>query len=341
MVPNGSHVCLVGGWQSDSDVPHRKKILVEIIACLQEHKPLAQPDWVEQVPQMARQLEDMLYRSASTFDLYSDLTTLGQRLQQTILGLGREVEQAEQQHQQEGEGQSDPQIVSETPDVNTPEHREQVVWQQQERLLLLRHASKCTAPNDRCTATPLCAKMKILWNHISVCTAASECKTKYCISSRYVLSHWHHCQDSKCDVCAPVNEVIRKSRIQKQPQATATTQDSGILSEISVKNIAAIGPADMEVQEKQRNIDLHMQLLDHTVTCVLPTCPSDNCRRMKELLAHDRDCEAKVNDGCQLCRRVWALLQIHARQCTRDACPVPKCGTLRESMRRQLAMQQA
>lgn len=33
----------------------------------------------------------------------------------------------------------------------------------------------------------------------------------HCVSSRFVLSHYHRCKDLKCAVCAPVREVIAKS----------------------------------------------------------------------------------------------------------------------------------
>lgn len=48
----------------------------------------------------------------------------------------------------------------------------------------------------------------------------------------------------------------------------------------------------------------------------------------------------RVQGGCAICRRIWALLQIHARQCRRDACMVPKCRQLKEQLR-ALAQQQA
>ena len=39
---------------------------------------------------------------------------------------------------------------------------------------------------------------------------------------------------------------------------------------------------------------------------------------------------------------MWALLQLHAKQCTCSigACPVPRCNELRELRRRQLARQE-
>lgn len=46
--------------------------------------------------------------------------------------------------------------------------------QQQQRLLLLRHASKCPAEGEQCKVTPHCQAMKRLWKHIA------ECKNQQC-----------------------------------------------------------------------------------------------------------------------------------------------------------------
>jgi TAZ zinc finger len=57
--------------------------------------------------------------------------------------------------------------------VRDEDYRKQVLKQQQQRLLLLRHASKC--PHEQCTVTNHCANMKILWKHIMSCKE-HECK---------------------------------------------------------------------------------------------------------------------------------------------------------------------
>ncbi|CAM9200709.1 unnamed protein product [Chrysoparadoxa australica] len=90
--------------------------------------------------------------------------------------------------------------------------------------------------------------------------------------------------------------------------------------------------------ERQRSIQLHMQLLQHASSCT-QDCPSQNCKRMKGLLAHGTTCTQRAGGGCPICRRIWALLQIHARQCRAENCAVPKCKELREHLR-QLALQQ-
>ena len=42
---------------------------------------------------------------------------------------------------------------------------------------------------------------------------------------------------------------------------------------------------------------------------------------------------------CHVCKRVCALLQIHARQCKQSQCPVPHCMAISERFR-QLKQQQ-
>lgn len=80
---------------------------------------------------------------------------------------------------------------------------------QAQRLLLLRHGSKCEAHN--CTATKHCAVMKDLWQHIAKCKN-KECKTPHCVTSRYVLSHYHRCKNKTCEVCTPVRLMVKASK---------------------------------------------------------------------------------------------------------------------------------
>lgn len=93
-------------------------------------------------------------------------------------------------------------------------------------------------------------------------------------------------------------------------------------------------------RDRQRSIQLHMQLLQHASGCRNEQCPSANCNKMKNLLKHGATCLTRVQGGCAICRRIWALLQIHARQCRRETCMVPKCRQLKEQLR-ALAQQQA
>lgn len=44
--------------------------------------------------------------------------------------------------------------------------------------------------------------------------------------------------------------------------------------------------------------------------------------------------------GVAACRRMWMLLQVHAKQCQNNDCPVPRCRELREMRRRAVARQE-
>ncbi|RHY85219.1 hypothetical protein DYB37_009233 [Aphanomyces astaci] len=69
-----------GSWRSPSDDPQRKDVIGRIIRFLQMQKPNAPPDWIRRLPQMARKLEEALYRKASSKPEYNDMNTLQQRL---------------------------------------------------------------------------------------------------------------------------------------------------------------------------------------------------------------------------------------------------------------------
>lgn len=90
------------------------------------------------------------------------------------------------------------------------EQKRIAIRQQQQRLILLRHASKCNV-GEACK-TKHCAQMVQLWNHMKSCRD-KNCRTSHCISSRCVLNHYRICKDSmqtaNCAVCGPVMELMR------------------------------------------------------------------------------------------------------------------------------------
>ena len=94
-----------------------------------------------------------------------------------------------------------------------------------------------------------------------------------------------------------------------------------------------VGPMAIKSKEeisRAKNVQLHMTLLVHTSDCTDKKCASDNCAKMKSLLRHCEQCKMRATGGCSTCKRIWALLQIHARQCRVDqGCPVPRCHDLK------------
>jgi len=99
--------------------------------------------------------------------------------------------------------------------VDDPTYDRSRLRHKQQRLLLLRHASKCPFPEGQCPVTGMCGGMKRLWRHISACKDQT-CSVQHCMSSRYVLSHYRRCKEEQCAACEPVREVIRQSQAKAQ-----------------------------------------------------------------------------------------------------------------------------
>jgi hypothetical protein len=105
-------------------------------------------------------------------------------------------------------------VASTSQDSNIPRQEETklIHLQQQRRLLLLRHASKCTAgPSCR---TKFCPQMVTLWKHMKKCRDKS-CKVSHCLSSRCVLNHYRICKSkgktASCATCALGMKRIRQN----------------------------------------------------------------------------------------------------------------------------------
>ena len=71
------------------------------VQLLRQRKPNAPQEWLNKLPQMAKRLEESLYRSAPSFEAYNDISTLKQRLQQLAMNIGMKTKRMQQtQHQQ-------------------------------------------------------------------------------------------------------------------------------------------------------------------------------------------------------------------------------------------------
>merc|ERR1712161_119674 len=138
-----------------------------------------------------------------------------------------------------------------------------------------------------------------------------------------------------CPTCADFDQCIdcvNNPKVPKHPHP---------LKPIAVARVDKGELTETQRKERQRSIQLHMTLLQHAATCNSTKCPSANCTKMKGLLKHGAQCQVKATGGCNVCKRIWALLQIHARQCKAQPCPVPNCMAIRERVRQLKKQQQA
>ena len=149
----------------------------------------------------------------------------------------------------------------------------------------------------------------------------------HCQSDILTGNRWHCSTCSDFDVC---DSCYKKTKHQHKLTAIPVRED--------VKEDTA--KTKKERAERQRSIQLHMQLLVHASGCTNTECPSSNCSKMKALMTHGATCKLRATGGCHVCRRIWALLQIHARQCRVNPCPVPRCQDLKEHLRRLHRQQQ-
>lgn len=82
---------------------------------------------------------------------------------------------------------------------------------------------------------------------------------------------------------------------------------------------------EQERRERNEQLQRTMALLVHACSCGNQECPSTSCRKVKQLFQHAVNCVNKVTGGCALCKKMWCLLNLHAKSCSRPDCPVPRC----------------
>jgi len=104
------------------------------------------------------------------------------------------------------------------------------------------------------------------------------------ICSREILTGYrYHCQTcpdfDQCQECYSNPNTVR------HPHPLQPVPVGGQQSQLT----------EAQRKERQRHIQLHMQLLQHAATCHSPKCPSGNCSKMKGLLRHGSTCTVSVS----------------------------------------------
>ncbi|CAK7339773.1 unnamed protein product [Dovyalis caffra] len=72
-----------------------------------------------------------------------------------------------------------------------------------------------------------------------------------------------------------------------------------------------------------------LDLVVHASQCRYTLCKYSSCRKMKGVFQHGMLCKTRASGGCILCKKMWYLLQLHARSCKESECYVPHCRDLR------------
>jgi TAZ zinc finger len=213
--------------------------------------------------------------------------------------------------------------------------KRQCFIESQASMAALLHASTCDDPT--CPSVS-CAKMKGLMEHGSQCQVKSpvgchECKRIHAL----LLGHARRCKVANC--LFPNCTAIRKSCRETAEKNLSMRLECNETNNCSARQARQLNPVaagqeneltEEQRRERERSIELRMTLLLHASTCDDPKCPSANCAKMKGYLKHGSQCQVKSSGGCRECKRVWALLHIHARRCNATKCLVPNCMAIRE-----------
>ncbi|KAG0463045.1 hypothetical protein HPP92_021521 [Vanilla planifolia] len=165
-------------------------------------------------------------------------------------------------------------------------------------------------------------------------------------SSMMVLYHLHNPTApafvTTCNVCHHDIETGQGWRCEVCPDFDVCNacyqRDGGIDHPHKLTNHPSNADRDAQSQEARQKRVLQLRkmldLLVHASQCRYSHCQYPNCRKVKGLFRHGIQCKTRATGGCVLCKKMWYLLQLHARACKESECHVPRCKDLKEHLRR-------
>ncbi|KAG0516051.1 hypothetical protein BDA96_10G329800 [Sorghum bicolor] len=82
-----------------------------------------------------------------------------------------------------------------------------------------------------------------------------------------------------------------------------------------------------------------LRLVVHAAACRGP-CQYLNCQKLKSIFHHGKNCQTRASNGCRVCKKMWSIIQLHARACKEAQCNVPRCRYIKEHLRKMQRLQQ-
>ncbi|KAJ6826377.1 histone acetyltransferase HAC1-like isoform X2 [Iris pallida] len=164
-------------------------------------------------------------------------------------------------------------------------------------------------------------------------------------SSMMVLYHLHNPTApafvTTCNVCQNDIEAGQGWRCEICPDfdvCNGCYQKNVVDHPHKLTNHPSMADRDAQNQEARQKRVLQLRkmldLLVHASQCRFPHCQYPNCRKVKGLFRHGIQCKTRASGGCLLCKKMWYLLQLHARACKESECHVPRCKDLKEHLKR-------
>lgn len=165
-------------------------------------------------------------------------------------------------------------------------------------------------------------------------------------SSMMVLYHLHNPTApafvTTCNTCHNDIETGQGWRCEICPDYdlcnSCYQKDGGVDHPHQLTNHPSIADRDAQNKEARQLRVLQLRkmldLLVHASQCLFRQCPYPNCRKVKGLFRHGIHCKTRAMGGCGLCKKMWYILQLHARACKESECRVPRCKDLKEHSKR-------
>ncbi|KAG4177806.1 hypothetical protein ERO13_A10G000900v2 [Gossypium hirsutum] len=165
-------------------------------------------------------------------------------------------------------------------------------------------------------------------------------------SSMMVLYHLHNPTApafvTTCNVCHLDIETGQGWRCEVCPDFDVCNacfqRDGGIDHPHKLTNHPSMAERDAQNKEARQLRVLQLRkmldLLVHASQCRSAHCQYPNCRKVKGLFRHGIQCKTRASGGCVLCKKMWYLLQLHARACKESECHVPRCRDLKDHLKR-------
>ncbi|KAE8714460.1 BTB/POZ and TAZ domain-containing protein 3 [Hibiscus syriacus] len=122
----------------------------------------------------------------------------------------------------------------------------------------------------------------------------------------------------ECVVEADSRKQERQRKIEEKKVYLQLHEAMEALLHICKDGCRTIGPRDKVLKGNQ-------------VTCNFPAC-----KGLEALVRHFSGCKSRVPGGCNHCKRMWQLLELHSRICNEpDSCKVPLCRHFKEKIQQQ------
>ncbi|RZC63095.1 hypothetical protein C5167_024863, partial [Papaver somniferum] len=165
-------------------------------------------------------------------------------------------------------------------------------------------------------------------------------------SSMMVLYHLHNPTSfafgSTCNVCQQYTEAgqIWRCGICRDYDVcnSCFQMDGGVNHphKLTIHPSTAHGDAQTLGARKIRVLQFEnmLDLLVHASQCRHKQCLYLDCRKVKGIFRHGIQCKVRAYGGCIRCKKMWCLIQVHARACKESECHVMRCRDLKEHLKR-------